>query len=260
MPEQDDLRDNDTGVDDVGSSGGQAADQELDKLRRESAQLKQELAHVKKLNSNATPWITRLNELYQSGDEGKTIIEKLQRGELLTKKEKAAAADEAGLTKKDLEEFEARMADAVEQRIWATDSAREGRKAIDEWASKEFEGYNGLRNDPHWRKRLARQIEALEESVKDGASIPTRYGDDLLKWAISREYAAVKADNPQLGEKKRVPAKTPEEIEAAKLQASSRSGSSTTDEELPEDKKNDILEIRRLTQPAVAGKSFAQRR
>lgn len=249
-------------ADPSGTQPAPMGEDELGKAKADNLRLKQEIANLRGVQAKAAPVVTAVMKLATSGDEGRAIVEKLLRGESLSLKqeEKAEEAVKKYLTAEDLERVIPQIAEILEERIYIADSAREGKKELDDWASKEFEGYDGLKGSPAWKRKVAKNVDELGEGVESGLyEIPAKYKGDLFKWAIAQTFAQVKEDNPQLGKKVKAQ-KSPEEMEAEKLKVSSRSsGSSGKDEELPEDIREEVLSIRRLGSGRTVGKSFSQR-
>lgn len=253
-------------------AGGTSGEHESEAFRAENLRLKQELAHLKGLNAKAAPVVTAVMRLAQSGDEGKVIVEKLLRGEPLTPSQERAAAEEAKgyLTREELMqvldgELTPKIAEAIEERLYIADSAKESRKELDSWASKEHgELYDSLKSSTPFKRKLLKNHEELEDGVNRGLyEIPSKYkGDDVdrvFKWAIDQTLAQVKADNPNLGKKTKVE-KTPQEREAEKISVSTRgSGSSGETNEIPEELREEIASIRRIGTRSTIGKSWGRR-
>lgn len=249
-----------------GSPSGEA--NELKAARTENLRLRQELGKVQETQARTAPVLQTLRRWSEEGGEGKAIVQKILAGESLTKKEQAKAegAIEGNfVTKEDLVEFRENLASDIEERMIVTEGAREGKKTLDSWASKEYPGYDGLRGSAAWKRRLAKNVDLLSEEVQKGeTTVPEKFGtsdptDALFRWAVDQTFAQVKADNPSLGTKKRVKDGAPEEREALKRAASTASGSGGDMDDIPEEKREEIASIRRLGSGGTAGKSWSQR-
>lgn len=240
---------------------------ELKRTRADNLRLKQELSQARGVSAKALPVMTAVSKLYHSGKEGKAIVEKLLKGEPLSASQETKAEEAAKyLTKEDLAsfldgEFSERIAGRVEEKLYVADSAKEGRRELDKWATEEYgEVYEGLRDSRAFKKRLLKNVDLLAESVDSGEEVvPKKFKDDVFKWAMDQTIAQVKADNPELGKAKKE-TRSPAEVEAEKRRVSTRSsGSSGETNEIPENLREEVASIRRIGTASVQGRSWSRR-
>lgn len=254
------------------SPGGDKS--ELERAKAENLQLKQLVSNLKDSAAKGAPALTALRRLAESSAEGRSLVEKILRGESLTPRQEAKA-ETLGLDVEGLvEQLTPRLAQEIEARLFVSGNANEGRKALEAWASKEYgESYDGMKDSAAWKRKLAKNVQELYEGLypvdEEGRrlqplyELPKKFSgpDGVFRWAIDQTMAQVKADNPQLG--KKVKAERPsEEVEKEKVRVSSKSSGSggAGIDELPEEVRGEVAEIRRLGTRSTVGRSYSQRR
>jgi len=213
-------------------------------LHDQNVRLRQELAEQKELNRRAVPYVQAALAL-QKADPN--TYQKLVKGEELTPKQEAAvdkAAKAEGLTLEQIEKaMDAKLGTLVQQ-MDANRKAEQDMAKLDEWASKELDGYSKVKGTREWNGVL----QSVLGNVENGTWEPPK-GEDPWQWVVKQTYAIVCSQHPDL-KKGSKPAKKTEAERAAEILAGRRtpSASSSTDEltDLPDDIKSEIEWIRSI--------------
>ena len=248
----------DQGTEPSGVLGVAGEGEEVTRLRSENTRLRQNLAENEKLSTRAVP-LVRLAQALIGAPGGQEIVEKLEKGEPLTKAEEkkataAAAESDKPLTKAEAKElFSELHKESVKEfgeSVAADRKADESLKALDERAEKELEGYKDLRRDPQfqgWINATLEQIRAKTIVLPEGE-------DDLWWFAVKTAHriahaVAGKPSKKPKGDTERV-------AEALAAGGAKPSSTSSGGSDYPEEMREQIERIRGYGNPMIAGKSF----
>lgn len=253
------VDDTDAGTGETGQTDGTVgADTKSDgegAWREQNARLRQELVEQKDLNRKAVPFVQVAIELQKQDQD--TFV-KLSKGEALTKKETqqvTAAAASAGVTREELEGLLDKKLGAMTSKQAADRQAEQNMRAIDQRASKELDGYDGLKGSPTWNGVLSSVMGAIENgtyAVPEGV-------DDPWYWAVEQAHGIVKAMNPELRKGSKTVAKAADE-RAAEILAGGRKPSASNNVDssdlsgLPDEERKQIEFIRGLSDGVVGDK------
>lgn len=222
-----------------GGSNGAAHD-----FRAEATRLRQELAKVKDLNRQATPYVNLALAL-KNAPGGAEIIEKLQKGEPLTAKQEAtleragaASPSTSGLTTEQLAQLLDEKLITFEQRMFQSREAEKQMEKLHQRAAKEFPGYEEVRHDPKWKNGLKTVLAMIEQEVLE---VPEDEPDPYW-FAISHNWRTLMP--PEAGKVKRA-TKSESERQGAIVKASPKSAAAPEETELPEEQAFARRPIRR---------------
>lgn len=241
---------------DVGSGG------EVARLQSENTKLRQNLAKTEELSSRAVP-LVRIAQALINAPGGKEIVEKLERGESLTKKEAAQAAAATSvvadkpLTKKEATElFEGMLEKAVGgfgQTVAAERKAADSMKELDDRATKELEGYQNAKQDPQFQG----WVGSVLDQVKEGTMVLPKGEDNLWWFAVKTAHKVFHSLAPESTKKK---GETDRVAEILAGGGSKPSSTGSVKSDVPEELKAEIERIRGYGSRTLAGKSFANKR
>lgn len=255
----------------AGPEGGavEGGDAEEGAVKADNTRLRQEVAKLQELTERSVPFVDAVQRMSKT-TLGKQVIEKLQKGEsvddLLPKegKELEEQAKKAGLSMDELkivlEERDEKLAQKLTDNVRVSMDARDGVRALNEWASKELPGYDGIKGTPTWNGYL----DAAQTAIQRGTLVLPE-GKDPYQELYKRVYNMCVAEDPDVakGTKKAAP-KTPEERLAGIISSDNKpsaSSAQTIDEEnMPEEYKRQLEHIRKLkggAGPAGIGLSFS---
>lgn len=255
----------------TGPEGGAVGPNDADEggLKADNTRLRQEVARLQELTQRSVPFVDAVQRMSKSA-LGKQVIEKLQKGEsvddLLPKEERELEkqAEKAGLSMDELktllEERDEKLAQKLTDNMRVSMEARDGVKALNDWASKELPGYDKIKGTPTWNGYL----DAAQTAIQRGTLVLPE-GKDPWQELYKRTYNMCVAEDPDVakGTKKAAP-KTPEERLAEVISSGNKpsaSSAQTIDEEnMPEGYKRQLEHIRKLkggSGPSGIGLSFS---
>lgn len=244
-----------------GEAGGEVA-----RLKAENTKLMQRNAEIEKYAERAVPYV-QVAQALQAAPGGQDIIEKLKKGEPLTKAEEKkaeeaakTAAEEGGkaLTKGEAKElFESMIGEATSkfgETVSAERNAEKSIIALEARAEKELEGYEHLKNDPTFKMWRATTIENIKN---ERLQVP-KDEDDVYFFATKVAYNIAHALQG-----KPVKGKSEQDRVAAVLASGGGKSSSTTtgqagESGIPKGMEETIEKIRGYgDRTHIAGKSFS---
>lgn len=214
----------------------------------EATRLRQELAQAKDTMRQVQGY-AQLGYALRNAKGSEKIIEKLSKGEELTDAQKAAvekSGAEQGLTTDQiaslLEENSKKVAQEVEQRIWAQRKAERNVEKMHLKMAKELPGYENIYDSPEFARRWDRLYNEVQEGHLE---IP--HDEEPFDFLAKRTYDWFKFENPEIGKMK--PAKrTDAERRSAMMRAGAKS------EAVPEEGNRELEEALREAVPP-GGKS-----
>lgn len=201
------LKDKLAGLEGAGTSGQQGADAAGDGGAGDEAvktKLRQRIAELEQQTQDAIPYVNAINTL-SSTTVGKQIIEKIQKGEELTKYELKVAEKVVGtgdpegspLTAKQLEaklaESEQRVAETVSERMRALRDAEKSNDQLEAWANKELPGYDKVRGTKAWNGYFDATINAVRNKTIE---IPV--GVNPYEIILKRTYHSCVSEDPDI--------------------------------------------------------------
>lgn len=263
-----DLLGGETDTSGSGESAGERGD--AGETQTENLRLRQEVARLQGMTQDSLPFVRAVQDLAKS-TLGKQVIKKLQKGEsvddLLPKevKELEKEAAKEGLTVEGLttllDERDQKLTQNVAEGVRVQMEAKEGVRQLDEWASKEFAGYDKIKGTPAWNGYLSAAQTAIQEGT---LQLPK--GKDPYQELYRRVYNMCVSEDPDIAKGTKIAApKTPEERLAGILSSDNKPAASSSqdkinEDNIPESYKRQLEHIRKLkggTGPTGIGLSFS---
>jgi len=241
-------------------TSGVGEGEEVSRLRSENTRLRQSLADSEKLGTRAVP-LVRIAQALINAPGGNEIVEKLEKGEPLTKAEerKVEKAAETPVTLAAVEELlDKKMQETSSrfgQTVAAERKAAESLKALDERAVKELEGYKDLKRDPQfngWVSAVIEQLRQEQEAPGTGIVLPPEE-DDVWWFAVKTAH---RISHALAGKPKKGKGEAERVAEALTAGGAKSSSTGAGGSDIPEDMREEIERIRGYSNPLIAGKSF----
>lgn len=251
-----------------GTSGQAGEGEEVARLRSDNTKLRMQLAENEKISAKAVP-LVRLAQSLLRADGGKEIVEKLEKGEPLTKKEEKVvqqAQQQEGTVGGDAEKpltlteakelFGGMFREAVDQfgqTVAAERKAAENVAHLDEWAEKELEGYKFLKHDPQFQHL----VETVRVQISENLLEVPKEEEDVWRFIVKTAHRMAAALHNEGGKKKAGKDEKTRVAEALKAGGAGPSSATQTGEsDLPKELQEKLDSIRRIGTGTI-GRSFA---